>query len=335
VRLPGVADRVVIAGPNQRLLFASVQPWGDRAEPTDGIHSFSLLDPAHPKPLGIFGGVIFHDLAVTRDGRWVFAISLPEANPGASHPSGAWVLDFTDPAHPRVADFVAGEFLMVHLSADEGTLYLQSRDLAEGHTQDLLGYAVRNGRVSIACRNPFEQDGRPGRVAVYSMADLPGGRRIVITDSFHRLSVFDVDDACHGRLLVEPEDNEAGWGSRTAVRDDHRVLIGAMGLWEVSMAGNKVSTQRHHEDGTVDVVWNSSRRLGALAYMHDVEIIAEAPTDGVEPIIRVRIPETVFAATLSDAGWLYVGVHGGIRIHRPSIPPSVMSDRGRSATPDH
>jgi hypothetical protein len=220
---------------------------------------------------------------------------------------GLLVIDISNPASPRLADYIQGDFMTMHLSADGELLFLQERDLSSSQARGILVFSTEQEKSRLLCSNPFAETKYNRRPFAYSFATFPDEKIVAIREQLGGIYLYDISNPCSAKLLVQVSDKNIGTYPIAYLR---RILISTNG----GLITNKLAdppTKISSWQGSVQYI-SINKKMGILAatFGSDVALSTLDANGKFLPKTRYSFGVNIGSMTLTDSGWLYVGTNG-------------------------
>ena len=193
-KVPGLVRDLAVTQSRPNLIFAAVLP-PPKSEEKGGLYIFEISSGGELREVSSYPIESPTALAITPDGKTLFVQNtlLPGSADQIKY-FGIIALDITVPERPTLLGTLEVKASTMHLSWDGQLLFVQQGPLPE--SKGIQIYDVADPRKAIL------QAVIPTKAPAYGML-LTKSHRLAVQDTSDMLSIFDVTDVSHPRLLTE------------------------------------------------------------------------------------------------------------------------------------
>jgi len=312
----GYINKLAISSQRPDILVASVIPY-DKLVPEEnhGLYIFSISNPGQPQPLAHFPLIKPSDFALSPDGKTAYVMNMGFIGAPIDRKYGILVIDISNPAAPRLADYIEGDFMTMHLSHGGKRLYLQERDLTTSPSRGLLVFSTEQEKPKLLCSNPFGETKYNRRLFAYSFATFPDEALIAINEQLGGVYLYDVSNSCNAKKLLQTSDKEFG---NPIIGYAHRTIItvgGGVASYKVADTLTKISSW---SGSAGNLYINNQLGILAATFGNEVALSTLDAAGGFLPAARYSFGVDIGSMILASTGWLYVGTNGKLISARTS-----------------
>jgi uncharacterized protein YecT (DUF1311 family) len=312
LKFDGYVKKLALAPGRPDLLVASVSPWSSvDGGPTTGLYLISLANPEQPRIMGHYLNVNPSDFALSPDGQRIYFFELWHQKAPAGKTYGLKVLDISRPDQPVLRTQVDGDFMVMHLSPDGRTLYLQERHLKPESSRGLLVYAIAAGAPSLRCSNPFGQNSINQTLFAYGFVSFPEEALLAIRDNIQYLFLFDVRNPCAPKKLMETRYEGAAQSISGGV--GRTLVTPGLNMYRLGDGLELMASYTASDSGGFHV--NPETGLTVALMDKDLAVLRTKPSGTYVMTDRVRGLPAYPGSVLSTAtGHIYIGGKDGLAI---------------------
>ncbi|MBI5889384.1 MAG: ankyrin repeat domain-containing protein [Nitrosomonadales bacterium] len=304
----GYINKLAISPQRPGILVASIIPY-DKLVPDEnhGLYIFSILNPNQPQPLAHFPLIKPSDFALSPDGKTAYVMNMGFNGAPVDRKYGLLVIDISNPATPRLIDFIAGDFMTMHLSYGGKRLYLQERDLPSSPSRGLMVFSTEQEKANLLCSNPFGETKYKRRPFAYSFATFPDEALIAINEQMGGVNLYDVTNSCNAKKLLQTSDEKLG---NPIIGYAHRTVItvgGGVASYKIADTLTKISSW---SGSASNLYINNQLGILAATFGNEVALSTLDAAGGFLPTARYSFGVNIGSMVLASTGWLYVGTNG-------------------------